>query len=105
MLYAWQALGNIILQQQRQMQLHQGRQQMLLQARQFLDHADTDKLKVLFVAHISQQNNSPELADAALEGWPGLSSCAVIHATQESGFDWHTLDGLDQRPEIRAGLG
>ncbi|MED5314948.1 MAG: MBL fold metallo-hydrolase [Pseudomonadota bacterium] len=75
------------------------------QARQFLDHADTDKLKVLFVAHISQQNNAPELADAALEGWPGLPSCAVIHATQESGFDWHTLDGLDQRPEIRVGLG
>ena len=75
------------------------------QARQFLDHADTDKLKVLFVAHISHQNNAPELADAALEGWPGLSSCAVIHATQESGFDWHALDGLDQIPEIQAGLG
>ena len=27
------------------------------QARQFLDHADTTRLKMLFVAHISQQNN------------------------------------------------
>lgn len=75
------------------------------QARQFLDHADTDKLKMLFVAHISQRNNTPELTDVALEGWPGLSSCTVIHATQEDGFEWHTLDGLDQKPEILAGLG
>ena len=75
------------------------------QARQFLDHADTAKLKMLFVAHISEQNNAPELADAALKGWPGLSSCAVIHATQEAGFEWHTLDGLNQQLEIRAGLG
>ena len=62
------------------------------QARQFLEHADTSKLKVLFVAHISQQNNQPELADAALAGWSQLDSCAVIHATQETGFDWIELN-------------
>ena len=61
------------------------------QARQFLDHADTTRLKMLFVAHISQQNNTPELADAALSGWSDLSQCQVIHATQESGFDWFNL--------------
>ena len=61
------------------------------QARQFLDHADTTRLKMLFVAHISQQNNVPELADAALLGWSGLASCQVIHATQETGFDWCDL--------------
>ena len=61
------------------------------QARQFLDHADTTRLKMLFVAHISQQNNAPELADAALSGWSDLSQCQVIHATQESGFDWFNL--------------
>ena len=74
------------------------------QARQFLDHAGTDKLKTLFVAHISQQNNAPELAEAALTGWPGLSYCAVIHATQETGFDWYTLDGLDSQPEFKVGM-
>ena len=61
------------------------------QARQFLDHADTTRLKMLFVAHISQQNNEPELTDAALSGWSDLSQCQVIHATQESGFDWFNL--------------
>jgi phosphoribosyl 1,2-cyclic phosphodiesterase len=61
------------------------------QARQFLDHADTTRLKMLFVAHISQQNNAPELADAALSSWSGLGSCQVIHATQETGFDWCDL--------------
>ena len=61
------------------------------QARQFLDYADTTRLKVLFVAHVSQQNNVPELADAALSDWSGLASCQVIHATQETGFDWCDL--------------
>ena len=66
------------------------------QARQFLDHADTTRLKMLFVAHISQQNNAPELAEAALSGWSGLASCQVIHATQETGFDWHQIALADQ---------
>jgi hypothetical protein len=61
------------------------------QARLFLDQANTTRLKMLFVAHISQQNNAPDLADAALSGWSGLNSCAVIHATQETGFDWFDL--------------
>ena len=61
------------------------------QARLFLDHADTTKLRMLFVAHISQQNNAPDLADAALTGWSGLSACDVIHATQDTGFDWFDL--------------
>ncbi len=61
------------------------------QARLFLDHADTTKLRMLFVAHISQQNNAQALADAALAGWSGLSACDVIHATQDTGFDWFDL--------------
>ena len=66
------------------------------QARQFLDHADTTRLKMLFVAHISRRNNAPELADAALSGWSDLASCKVIHATQETGFDWHQIALADQ---------
>ena len=61
------------------------------QARQFLDYADTTRLKVLFVAHVSQRNNVPELADAALSDWSGLAWCQVIHATQDTGFDWCDL--------------
>ena len=64
------------------------------QARQFLDHADTTRLKMLFVAHISQQNNAPELADAALSGWSDLASCLVIHATQETGLTGVTFERL-----------
>ncbi|MEL0005866.1 MAG: MBL fold metallo-hydrolase [Luminiphilus sp.] len=62
-----------------------------VQARAFLDYADTTRLKMLFVAHISQQNNAPDLADAALADWPGLNNCHVVHATQEGGFDWVDL--------------
>ena len=72
------------------------------QARQFLDHADTTRLKMLFVAHISQQNNAPELADAALSGWSDLSQCQVIHATQESGFDWFNLREPTSALEVAA---
>ena len=72
------------------------------QARLFLDHADTTRLKMLFVAHISQQNNAPDLADAALAGWPGLNSCAVIHATQETGFDWFDLSAGSRNTALSA---
>lgn len=72
------------------------------QARQFLDHADTTRLKMLFVAHISQQNNTLELADAALSGWSDLSQCQVIHATQESGFDWFNLREPTSALEVAA---
>ena len=72
------------------------------QARQFLEHVDTSNLKVLFVAHISQQNNQPELADAALAGWSHLDACAVIHATQETGFDWIDLNAVRQPAAVSA---
>ena len=72
------------------------------QARQFLDHADTTRLKMLFVAHISQQNNAPELTDAALSCWSDLSQCQVIHATQESGFDWFNLREPTSALEVAA---
>ena len=72
------------------------------QARQFLDYADTSKLRLLFVAHISQQNNHPELADAVLCGWDDLARCQVIHATQEKGFDWVDLRKMDLSLEAAA---
>ena len=74
------------------------------QARLFLDHANTNKLKLLFVAHVSQQNNSPKLAQAALAGWSGLDSCEVIHATQEMGFDWFDLSVVPKNSRATAQL-
>jgi phosphoribosyl 1,2-cyclic phosphodiesterase len=65
------------------------------QARQFLDHTDTSHLRTLFVAHTSQQNNDPVLAEEALHGWAGLNACLVIHATQDGGFDWVELGERD----------
>jgi len=74
------------------------------QARQFLDSADTTRLKTLFVAHMSQQNNRPELANEVLRDWPELKQCRVIHATQETGFDWVPLDdtgvGVPERRQV-----
>lgn len=72
------------------------------QARQFLDYADTSKLRLLFVAHISQQNNRPELADAVLSDWEDRARCQVIHATQDKGFDWVDLRKMDMSLEAAA---
>ena len=69
------------------------------QARQFLDCADTTNLKLLFVAHLSQQNNRPELADAMLAGWSDREHCTIIHATQESGFEWVDVDRVNTVPK------
>ncbi|MBT7313565.1 MAG: MBL fold metallo-hydrolase [Halieaceae bacterium] len=69
------------------------------QARQFLDCADTTNLKLLFIAHLSQQNNRPELADAMLAGWSDREHCTIIHATQESGFEWVDVDRVTTAPK------
>jgi phosphoribosyl 1,2-cyclic phosphodiesterase len=53
---------------------------------------DQSRLKHVIAAHLSEQNNKPELARAALAaamncepGWIGV-------ATQAEGFDWRSLD-------------
>ena len=58
------------------------------EAGRLLSALDRSKLKHIIGAHLSQQNNKPELARAALaaalncaEEWVGL-------ATQDDGFDW-----------------
>ncbi|MBM4120957.1 MAG: MBL fold metallo-hydrolase, partial [Nitrospira sp.] len=42
-------------------------------------------------AHLSQQNNRPELARAALAGVLGCAQDWVGLATQEDGFGWRDL--------------
>ena len=60
------------------------------QAAGFLQRVDTRRLQHLVVAHISQQNNTPALAQAAL--MPVTSRIKqVTYACQNEGFDWLTL--------------
>jgi phosphoribosyl 1,2-cyclic phosphodiesterase len=52
---------------------------------------DRSKLRHLVAAHLSQQNNLPHLAQAALSAVLGASATEVVVATQAEGFDWLTL--------------
>ena len=68
------------------------------QARQFLDHADTDKLKVLFVALVIKTTPPNSLMRHLRAG--GIVMCGDTYA--QVGFDC-ALDGLDRTRS--AGLG
>lgn len=60
------------------------------QAAGFLQRIDTQRLQHLVVAHISQQNNTPALAQATLA--PVTTQVKqVTYACQNEGFDWLTL--------------
>ena len=52
---------------------------------------DRSKLKHLLGAHLSQQNNRPELARAALARAMGCEESWIGLATQEEGFGWRDL--------------
>jgi phosphoribosyl 1,2-cyclic phosphodiesterase len=52
---------------------------------------DRSRLRHLVAAHLSQQNNLPHLAQAALATALGASAIDVVVATQAEGFDWLTL--------------
>jgi phosphoribosyl 1,2-cyclic phosphodiesterase len=60
------------------------------QAARFLASVDREKLEYLVVAHISQQNNSVDLAKEAFSDIQGPIK-NVIYACQEEGFDWLSL--------------
>jgi len=49
------------------------------------------KLKHVIGAHLSQQNNRPELARAALAGAMGCEAAWIGIATQEEGFGWREI--------------
>ena len=49
------------------------------------------KLKHVIGAHLSQQNNRPELARAALAGAMGCEAGWIGIATQEEGFGWREI--------------
>ena len=52
---------------------------------------DRSKLRHVVAAHLSQQNNTPELARAAMAGVLGNAATETGVASQEEGFDWVTL--------------
>ncbi|AQG99161.1 MBL fold metallo-hydrolase [Burkholderia sp. KK1] len=52
---------------------------------------DRSRLRHLVAAHLSQQNNLPHLAQAALAAVLDASTVDVVVATQAEGFDWLAL--------------
>lgn len=60
-------------------------------AAEILASLDRSRLRHLVAAHLSQQNNSPELARAAMAGVLGAAATEVVVASQNDGFDWLSL--------------
>jgi phosphoribosyl 1,2-cyclic phosphodiesterase len=61
------------------------------QAAALLASLDRSRLKHLVAAHLSQQNNRPELARAALAAVMGCAEDWIGVAEQDGGFDWRML--------------
>jgi phosphoribosyl 1,2-cyclic phosphodiesterase len=53
---------------------------------------DRSRLRHVIAAHLSEKNNTPELAQTALAVALGCDPGEVLVATQETGFGWMTLD-------------
>ena len=62
-----------------------------LQSERLLAALDRSRLKHVFAAHLSQQNNRAELARAALARAMGCEESWISLATQEDGFGWRDL--------------
>jgi phosphoribosyl 1,2-cyclic phosphodiesterase len=52
---------------------------------------DGSRLKHVVAAHLSKENNRPELARAALAGALGCEESWIGVAGQEDGFDWREI--------------
>ncbi|HKC31304.1 MAG TPA: MBL fold metallo-hydrolase [Burkholderiales bacterium] len=61
------------------------------QSEQLLGALDCSRLKHVIGAHLSQQNNRPELARAALARAMGCGESWIGLAGQEEGFDWRSI--------------
>ena len=60
-------------------------------AAEILASLDRSRLRHLIAAHLSQQNNTPALAQAAMAGVLGAAAVEVVVASQDDGFDWLSL--------------
>lgn len=56
-----------------------------------LAQLDTSRLRHVVAAHLSEQNNKPELAQESLAGALGCSSRWIGVASQDEGFGWRDL--------------
>jgi phosphoribosyl 1,2-cyclic phosphodiesterase len=61
-------------------------------AAEILSALDRSRLQRIVGAHLSQQNNTPELARLALEGALGGAGPDIMIACQEEGFGWLDID-------------
>lgn len=61
------------------------------EAARLLSRIDTTRLVHVLAAHLSRENNRPELARAALAGALGCAPEWIGIATQGDGFDWREL--------------
>jgi phosphoribosyl 1,2-cyclic phosphodiesterase len=61
------------------------------ESERLLGAIDCSRLKHVIGAHLSQQNNRPELARAALARGLGCAESWVSLATQDDGFGWRSL--------------
>ena len=61
------------------------------QAARILSAIDRSSLKHVVAAHLSQKNNRPELAVAALAGAMGCEADWIGVATQADGFGWRSI--------------
>jgi hypothetical protein len=52
---------------------------------------DCGRLKHVIAAHLSKQNNTPELARAALSAALGCAAEWIGIATQDEGFAWREI--------------
>ncbi len=59
---------------------------------EILASLDRSRLKVVIGAHLSQQNNTPELARAALCSVVEHETARVIIACQTEGFGWIDIE-------------
>jgi phosphoribosyl 1,2-cyclic phosphodiesterase len=62
-------------------------------AAEILDALDRRQLKVIVAAHLSRQNNSAELARAALSEVLRDAADAIVVATQDDGLPWTLVGG------------
>ncbi len=60
-------------------------------AAELLRSLDTSRLRHVVAAHLSKENNTPELARAALAGALGCAQDWIGIADQAAGFDWRSL--------------
>jgi phosphoribosyl 1,2-cyclic phosphodiesterase len=58
---------------------------------QILAALDKSRLKTVVAAHLSRQNNTPELAREALRAVPDTGHLDIRVACQDDGFDWLVL--------------